>query len=308
MKHIFIINPAAGGGKSTASLEKAINYTCKDRKVDYMIYKTKKVGDATAFVSSLAQSNDMMRVYACGGDGTLNEVISGAPTADNLSFGLIPHGTGNDFYRNFTNKNAFFNIGHQLDGDIVPIDIFKCNDRYGINMINIGFDCHVVQETGRLQAKYPIPKKMAYFSGIAKVFFRKIGLRFRLILDNGEIFDSWMTLSLIANAPFCGGGFKAAPLARLDDGLLDVCVIDKVSRPRFLRAISAYKKGDHLNERHHFDFISYRQISSLTIKFAEPQFYCIDGQIDRDRELKISVLPRALKFIVPATSSCTLLS
>ena len=117
-----------------------------------------------------------------------------------------------------------------------------------------------------------------------------------------------MTLSLVGNAPFCGGGFKAAPRALLNDGLLDVCMIDKVSRPRFLKAISAYKKGEHLDERHRFDFIKYRQTTALTIQFAEPQYYCIDGQISKARELKISVIPRALNFILPATTSCSILT
>lgn len=299
MKHIFIINPAAGGGLEIASLEAKISETCEARSIDYVIHRTEVAGDATAFVRQFAEESIPARIYACGGDGTLNEVISGAPTAPHLAFGLIPHGTGNDFHRNFENGDAFFDIDAQLDGEIHPIDIFSCNGNYGINMINIGFDCDVVERTSLLQKKYPIPRKMAYIAGLVQIFFRRIGVRFRLELADGEKFDKNMTLSLVANGSFCGGGFKTAPLASLNDGLLDVCIIDRVSRAKFLSAVGAYKKGEHLDEKHHFDFISYRQTPSLRIKFPKPQKYCVDGQIDLAKELKIEVLPSALRFIYP---------
>lgn len=299
MKYIFIINPAAGGGQEIATLEKKITDTCTARGVDYSVHKTDRAGEATSFVREFAQKNIPARIYACGGDGTLNEVICGAPTASHIAYGLIPHGTGNDFHRNFANGDSFFDIEAQIDGESHPIDIFRCNDTYGINMINIGFDCDVVEKTAQLQEKYPIPRKMAYIAGIVQVFFRRIGVRFRVELANGEKFDKNMTLSLVANGGFCGGGFKSAPRASLTDGLLDICVIDRVSRARFVTAISAYKKGEHLDEKHHFDFISYRQTPSLRIKFAKPQTYCVDGQVSISKELKIEVLPSALNFIYP---------
>jgi diacylglycerol kinase family enzyme len=216
-----------------------------------------------------------------------------------LSVGHSGHGTGNDFHRNFENGDSFFDIEAQIKGESRPIDIFRCNDTYGINMINVGFDCDVAERTSELQKKYPLPRKMAYLTGLMQIFFRPIGVRFRLELANGEKFNKNMTLSLVANGCYCGGGFKSAPLASLTDGLLDVCVIDRVSRARFLSAVGAYKKGEHLDEKHHFDFISYRQTPSLRIKFSKPQKYCVDGQIEIAKELNIEVLPSSLNFIYP---------
>ena len=299
MKHIFIINPIAGGGQEITALENKITQICTANSVDFLIYQTKSAGDATSFVRKFAEENIPARIYACGGDGTLNEVICGAPTASHIAYGLIPHGTGNDFHRNFENGDSFFDIEAQINGEVSPIDVFRCNDTYCINMINVGFDCDAAEQTSNLQKKYPIPRKMAYIAGLMKVFFRRIGVRFRLELSNGERFDKNMTLSLVANGCYCGGGFKSAPLASLTDGLLDICIIDKVSRAKFLLAVGAYKKGEHLDEKNHFDFITYRQTPSLTIKFDKPQKYCIDGQIDVAKELKIEVLPSALNFIYP---------
>lgn len=303
MKHIFIINPAAGNKQEIASLENNIRTACTNKQVDYTIYKTKGKGDATSYVASLAESKEKMRIYAVGGDGTLNEVISGAPLAPHISYGLIPHGTGNDFHRNFTNGDYFFDIERQIEGETHRIDVFRCNDTYGINMVNIGFDCEVVRETGRLQAKHKIPKKMAYIAGLVRVFFRKIGTNFKLTLENGESFDYDLTLGLIANGCFCGGGFKSAPIASLSDGLLDVCIIKKVSHFRFLTAVSAYQKGEHLNPKHHYDFIDYRQTPSVTIEFSSPHRYCIDGQISSTQRLTIEVCHQALNFVFPSGTS-----
>lgn len=300
MKYIFVINPASGGGQKHLDLEKKIKETCSLKNVNFLIYKTKKAGDATDFVSSLASSHsEPLRIYACGGDGTLNEVISGAPLSPNVAFGLIPHGTGNDFHRNFTHKDAFFDISRQINGDIQKIDLFRCNERYGINMINIGFDCDVVRETSRMKSNYPLPRKLTYIAGLARVFFRKFGARFKLTFDDGTVYDDNFTLALIANGRFCGGGFKTAPLAHLSSGFLDVCMIEKIPRSRFLSAVLPYKKGKHLEEKYSFDFIKYLQTTFLTVQFPTTTPYCIDGQIAFADNLKIEVCPQALSFILP---------
>ena len=88
-----------------------------------------------------AESSERLRFYACGGDGTLGEVVNGAAGQVNAEVGLIPIGTGNDFVRNFADAGDFFDIEAQVMGEARAIDLIKCNDRYGINVVNVGFDC-----------------------------------------------------------------------------------------------------------------------------------------------------------------------
>ncbi len=300
MQHVFIINPTAGGGKRVESLERDIHRACQNRNAEYLIYKTEGVCDATEFVKRhTALAHHPMRLYACGGDGTFSEVISGAPTAPNVSFGLIPIGTGNDFHRNFSNGEHFFDIERQLDGTPMPIDLYRCNGDYGVNMINIGFDCDVVSETLHTKKNPLIPSKMAYIAGLIKVFCRKIGTNFRLTFPDGESFDQDLTLSLIGNGAFCGGGFKAAPYASLSDGALEVCIIGRVSRLEFIKTVGGYRKGTYLDEKRRPRFVTYKRTDRMTVEFDVLHDYCIDGEIKRARTLDIACLPHATTFICP---------
>ena len=103
MIHHFLINPAAGKGQYTEALSRKITRTCEKRGVLYRIHSTAHPGDATNYVrTQVEDKSEIHRFYACGGDGTFCETVSGAPMAENAEFGLIPIGTGNDFERNFT--------------------------------------------------------------------------------------------------------------------------------------------------------------------------------------------------------------
>ena len=118
MKHCFVLNPAAGKGKIAAELTKKIEAVCRAREVDFEVYLTMGVGDATDYVlRAAAERTEPIRFYACGGDGTLGETARGIMSLENrdsVSLGLIPVGTGNDFARNFSNKENFFDIEAQL--------------------------------------------------------------------------------------------------------------------------------------------------------------------------------------------------
>ena len=90
LKHIFVVNPAAGGKDATEFVKSSV----QKLDIDYEIYCTKRPGDATNFVKSLNGGGETYRVYACGGDGTFNEVASGAIGSDNISVSVFPCGSG----------------------------------------------------------------------------------------------------------------------------------------------------------------------------------------------------------------------
>ena len=96
------------------------------------------------------------------GDGTFGEVVNGAVGVSGVSVGVVPIGTGNDFVRNFSSGELFFDIDAQIDGQEERIDILKCNDKYAVNMINIGFDCEVVKKKEVFNKKPFMPSKLAY--------------------------------------------------------------------------------------------------------------------------------------------------
>ena len=169
MKHYFIMNPAAGKGTKFHELIDEIHKVCDRRKVSYEIHVTSKIGEATEYVKQIcSQSEETVRFYACGGDGTIKEVASGLVGFENAELGIIPMGTGNDFVRNFEHQDQLFDIDAQLDGESKKIDLIKYNDGYSINIINLGFDCEVAKQVIFNRRSVFVPKGMAYTLGIAQ--------------------------------------------------------------------------------------------------------------------------------------------
>ena len=125
----------------------------------------------------------------------------------------------------------------------------------------------------------------------------------KIIFDDGEVIEKKMTLTAIGNGKFCGGGFMAAPRALLQDGLLDICAINKVSRLDFVRLVGSYQKGTHLENKHAMKFIKYKQVSHFKMEFPEPIAVCNDGEIIGAKTIDFSVVPTAFNFVVPKGSS-----
>lgn len=322
MKHFFIINPAAGKRKAGEICLPRIIETSKRLKIDYEIHRTIAPGDAAHFVRMKCEerkkhrkSDETYRFYACGGDGTLNEVANGANGYEHAEIAMIPAGTGNDFPRNFRNLKYFEDIQRQIEGEAKWIDLIRCEASeqtsdlsfsvekkvwYGVNMFNIGLDCNVADKVAQIKTHPFVPGLMAYGLGVAIVLGRKDGVvNLEITLDDGEVFGGDMTLVAIANGCYCGGGFKGVPEADIEDGLIDVSIVTDVSRRTFLSLLGKYRKGIHLEDPVASKYISYRKCRSLTIRSADPVKLCTDGEISIVSGIKFEIVPKSIKFSVP---------
>lgn len=301
VKHVFILNPAAGKGKMQIDLQAQIDRVCTERGVDYEIHPTSAVGEATEYVRACCESHPdtVLRFYACGGDGTLSETVNGAHGYTNACVGVVPVGTGNDFVRNFDQSDAFLDINAQLDGESVMLDLMQYNGKLCANMINIGFDCEVVKLTAKLKRNKLIPKGMAYIVGLVITLIRKPGVTAGVSVDGGEIQQRRMLLTSVANGAWCGGGFHSTPLALLGDGVLDTLLIKNVGRLRFLSLVGLYKKGTFIDNKRAREVIDYIKGHSVCYTFEAPQSICVDGEITEVRELEVSAIRDALRLIVP---------
>lgn len=301
MKHYFIINPMAGKGKHAEELFANIERVCGERGVDYTVYRTTAVGNATEYVKEVCADagNLPARFYACGGDGTVCEVVNGAAETKGASIGIIPIGTGNDFVRNFGKKEDFFNVEAQLDGKEVSIDLLKFNDSYAINMINIGFDCEVVKKTVKLKKSPLIPSKLAYIAGVVTTLLRKPGVEAEFSCDGATPERKKYLLTTFANGCFCGGGFYSNPSASLTDGYVDSLFIKNVSRIKFITLVGSYKAGTHLVPKN-ANILKNEKFKSIHMKFQSTQSVSVDGELLDFGEITISCVPAALGFVVPA--------
>lgn len=301
MKHVFILNPAAGKGEMQSDLHEQIARTCTERGVDFEIHTTSAQGEATEFVRTLCKQNPdtYLRFYACGGDGTISETVNGAHGFANASVGVVPVGTGNDFVRNFQGKEAFLDVAAQLDGEVVSLDLMQYNDKLCTNMINIGFDCEVVKQVAKIKRSRLVPKNMAYIAGLVITLIRKPGVRAKVSLDGREPEQRHMLLTAVANGAWCGGGFHSTPLALLQDGVLDTLLIKNVSRTRFLTLVSLYKSGTFVGHPRARGIIEYVKCHTVQYFFEAPQSICVDGEVAQVKELCVSCVRNALSLVVP---------
>lgn len=307
MKYCFIVNPAAGKGKITSELMERINEVCRRRDLPFEVYRTKSVGDATAYVLRTAAEHPEggLRFYACGGDGTLGETATGLmslPDPSRASLGLVPIGTGNDFARNFAPKACFFDVEAQLDAEPMPIDVLQCNDRYAINMVNIGFDCEVVVNTTGLKRHPLIPSKLAYIAGLVGTLIRKPGVDMTLSLDGGPEQKKHFLLTTFASGAFCGGGFHSNPAARVGDGKIDALLVNNVTRRKFLALVGDYKKGTHLTPKFR-KILDNIKAERVDMRFPRTTNVSVDGEIVSTGELHLRVLKRAISFLIPKGAS-----
>lgn len=304
MKHYFIMNPAAGKGTKFHTLIDEIHSVCDRRGVPYEIHITERIGESTEYVKQVCSSSDEpVRFYACGGDGTIREVASGLIGFDHAELGIIPMGTGNDFVRNFEHPDQFFDIDAQLDGETRKMDILKYNDKYSINIINIGFDCEVAKQVGYNRRSVFVPSSLAYTAGIAQ----KI-TQFDTAIARGKIwFDGLLfkktkhQACVFANGSYYGAGYHAAPAASFSDGIMDCCIIDKISLVTFLKVLGDYKAGTHLTSpKIPPNVILYKKCKSVEFLFDVPTDISVDGEIERIKDkLTISIVPNAITLSTP---------
>ena len=296
----FILNPKSGRSRRNKNMESLIKRACRKREINYHIYYTTCPGDASEYVRSMVRiSQDRQRFICLGGDGTLSEIVNSAPCNPNVEFGIIPSGSGNDFIRNFTSIRRFDSITAQLDGKTVSLDLIKCNDFYCVNMVNIGFDCSVVKEAERFKKFKLLSPGISYLLGVFVVLLRKFGTNMKHIYDDGTVNEEEFTLTTIANGKFCGGGFMSNPSAHLNDGLMDVCAIKKVTRSTFLSLLSSYKKGKHLDRKRAQKYINYTQENHFKLEFDNPIPICIDGEIKGAKSVDLTTVKDGFNFVLP---------
>ncbi len=309
MHTVFIINPAAGAGNDFRDLRNGIDLLRGQKAGDISVYETRGVGDAEMFVKKTLEEHpgDILFV-ACGGDGTLNEVLNGARGFTNAVISVYPSGTGNDFVRNFPEAGDFKDPAAIVGGSEVVCDAIevsgvmdgKYQTRLCANMINIGFDANVVEKSFDLKKKPFFSGSMAYLGGVFATLVRKKGADLRIIADGETLADGEILLTSLANGSYCGGGVKSNPYASLQDGTIDMSVVRNISRTEFLKLFPKYKKGVHLELPGVERIITNRKANEVTVSpFNGTMTVAIDGELGHDAELHIKVVPGAFRFMVP---------
>lgn len=305
MKHILVVNPAAGHTNALPRIREEAD-ALKGR-YDIEIYETKCKGDATEFVKrTVAQSPDTsMRFYSCGGDGTLKEVANGAVGAACASVSCYPCGSGNDFVKYYGGAANFLSLEALFEGEEREIDLLTDGKEYSINAANFGFDYAVCKTMEKVRRFPLLGGKRAYYAGIVTSLFTAMKNRVKVYAD-GKLLteDDRFLLCTLANGTYIGGSYMCAPRSDNEDGLLELCYVKAVSVPRFLKLIGYYKRGEHLDAKALAPYIIYKRVSQITVESPDKDFgYALDGEMRPAREFSLSVAPKALRFAIPKTAA-----
>lgn len=301
MKHIFVANPSAGPKNSVAEIRALVEARKAKTGEDIEVYETKDRRDATAFVKEYcaAHPDEKVRFYACGGDGTLNEVANGAAYAPNAEVGCYACGSGNDFVKIFGGKEKFLDIDNLIEGEAITIDLMESAGKYSINATHFGFDTAVARTMAAVKYKKLIGGKNAYTTGVVKALFTALRNRCAVTVDGEKIGDGKMTLCTIANGQYVGGSYRCAPRSHPDDGELEVCFVRPVSILNFVRLMNAYKNGDHLNDPRFVKYIEYRRGKDIHVEGPEGFAFSLDGEVVEVNDFHTKICPGALRFILP---------
>ncbi|EOS72176.1 YegS//BmrU family lipid kinase [Lachnospiraceae bacterium 10-1] len=302
MKHIFLINPAAGKDEAKTKLEADIRSACAASGAAYEIYHTTAPHDATKHVQDCckAEPGEELRFYACGGDGTLNEVATGAYPFPNASVTVIPCGSGNDFVKAFGGAEKFNDIPKLMAAEAKPIDLIKANEHIAVNVLNFGFDTTVAKTIPKVRRKPIIGGSNAYTTGIVTALLTAMVTKCSIQADGEELTNGKILLCTIGNGQYVGGSFKCAPRAKVDDGLLEVCVFKTISHIRFVQVLGPYTAGQHLDDPKFADIITYRRAKHIVVTGTKkPLMFSLDGELITAEKLDISVMEGALRFANP---------
>jgi diacylglycerol kinase (ATP) len=293
MKHLFIVNPTAGKGHALEVVPLIKKYF-KNKNEEYIVEKTKCPGDATLIARKYV-TEENYRVYSVGGDGTLNEVLNGMAESDS-SLAIIPVGSGNDFIRSIykTNINLKQLLIDTINGEEKPIDIGKVNERYFINISSIGFDAKVVESAKNYKKLPLVSGGLAYVLGIFQTLIKNNKLEVEIEAEGIKEKESILLIA-VGNGIYYGGGFMALPYAKVDDNLLDVCIVKNLKRIRILTLFSKYKKGKHESIKE----VSLQKVKKISLK-ADTEFPVnIDGELITAKEVYFTLAEKAVKIVFP---------
>lgn len=320
MKHLIVFNGSAGSEKDLASFKELVEKEFKG--LDFELYETTAPKAAIKFVKEYLKKNnkDTVRVYACGGDGTVHECANALVGFDNAQLAIYPVGTGNDFAKTYAGTKDYnqivkekaaekrlTNFNKLINAPVQEIDLSKITGdslkepMYSINVINFGFDA-IVGAMGNYYKEHGIPanapKKYQndpYGYALNHDAMKHGRFNDTVVCADGEqLNEKQILLGTLAQGQFVGGSFWAAPKSDNTDGLIDVCILKTMTFLGLGMIIGTYTKGKHLDKKR--KKIVYRRAKEISIVAPKEIDVCVDGEMIKGKEFKVECIKGAIKL------------
>lgn len=279
MFHI-ISNPKAGKKKAMKIVEK-VKALFKARGVEYALHETQAAGDGTKIAQQISEEGGTDFVVI-GGDGTVNEVLNGLKEPEKCRLGIIPAGTGNDFVEAvgipMNTEQATFNI---LDGEAIETDYLTFGDKRCMNIGGLGIDVDVLERC----RKGKMHGKLKYITSLLTSLFTFKGVRIN-VEENGEMKERNALLVACCNGKQFGGGIPICPVAEVDDGKMDVIMVDLLGGVfSIIKAFSVLMKGGIMT----YPLVTHIRTEQINIQPLAPCPSQLDGEILSGVEFAVKV-------------------
>ena len=291
MKTLIVLNPVAGSVGNVDELAEKLRLIN-----DAELRVTTKQGDAENF-SREAADHGFDLIVAAGGDGTLNAVINGlGERISDVSVGLVPLGTGNDFARSL-------NLPKDIDTSIElierrqtrQIDAVRVTSdctRYFVNVSGGGFSGIVDEKlTPEMKTTWG---PLAYLRGAAEALPELCAYRTEMLLNDSEQIAMNLYNVIVANGRYVAGGIPIAPEAVIDDGVLDIILIPERPAAHIALLMGQILLGEHLTN----EALVFRRAAKLAVNSHPGMWFNVDGELVGNEPAVFEVMPRALRFVV----------
>ena len=300
MIRLVVVNPMSGkakGEKYLKGIKKVFENIKKDgliKEDKVFIETTKCIGDATNILDRyIKEYDDEIVAYIVGGDGTLSEAAHACKYNERVSLVIIPKGTGNDFSRCVNSFHSMRKIiRSSLKHDKYEIDAIKVNRYTCMNVVNAGLDA-AIADNMNLFRKWPlISGSMKYKLAIFYTLFRPKKYRLKIRVD-GKVYKGVYTLIAIGNNKYYGGGIKVLPDAKMDDGMLDVCLIDSTNLIQKLMFLPKFSKGKHMG----LSIVKMLKGKEISVVSNKKMPVSIDGEIIITNRFKAKIQEKSVSVI-----------
>jgi YegS/Rv2252/BmrU family lipid kinase len=291
-KWAFIVNPVAGqgyAGKYASRVEDMITL----HNLDATVFFTEHRGHATEITSHCA-AEGYTHIIAVGGDGTINEAARGVLGRDDITFGVVSAGTGNDFSPVVGFSEHFTDADWEIffEEHTIKMDMGQCNENYFLNGMGLGFDAKVASENFDENGILKENGNRNYYWHIVKnlLFYKEKTFQFE---KNGESTEEITFMKTIGNGRRFGGGFFLTPQAYANDGLFDICLVEPVNLFERFKLFSQVPHGAHLGHKK----VKYFQTDRVTLEFGKKVPHHLDGELYFADKFDVQILPGALNIM-----------
>lgn len=292
MKLHFIINPAAGQKDRAKEISEMISSELSQK--DKVVHITKAPRDAERIAAEIASEEGESLIVACGGDGTLNEVVNGVAGKENVLVSCYPCGSGNDFVKSM-GYGPDVSVSELVGGTERRVDLISCGDRFAINVCSVGLDASVAAHAQKIKRWPLVSGKASYTLAIPGRIIGRLGQDYTVSID-GEVLDGSYVIMVAANGVCYGGSYWPMKDADPCDGRLEFLLVRPMSHFKLPGVLAKYRRGEWQSAG---DYFTRRSGSSIEITSKRRMYVNLDGEISEQTAAKFALEGVKVRFLVP---------